>query len=57
MDKLHDSIKPAHKEFIEKQKIFFVATAPLSAESCINLSPKGLDCFRVFSKNKIGYWT
>src|SRR6185436_20462176 len=55
MGKLHDSIKPAHKEFIEKQHIFFVATAPLSAEGRINLSPKGLDCFRVLSENKVGY--
>lgn len=55
MGKLHDSIKPAHKEFIEKQHIFFVSTAPLSADGRINLSPKGLDCFRVLSENKVGY--
>lgn len=55
MGKLHDSIKPAHKEFIEKQHIFFVATAPLSAEGRVNLSPKGLDCFRVLSESRVGY--
>ena len=55
MGKLHDSIKPAHKEFIEKQHIFFVSTAPLSSDGRVNLSPKGLDCFRVLSENKIGY--
>ncbi len=55
MGKLHDSITPAHKEFIEKQHIFFVATAPLSADGRINLSPKGLDCFRVLSENKVAY--
>jgi hypothetical protein len=55
MGKLHDAIKPAHKEFIEKQHIFFVATAPLSANGRINLSPKGLDCFRVLSDNKVAY--
>ncbi|MBL7745372.1 MAG: pyridoxamine 5'-phosphate oxidase family protein [Chitinophagaceae bacterium] len=55
MGKLHDSIKPAHKEFIEKQHIFFVATAPLSAEGRINLSPKGLDCFKVLSEQKVAY--
>jgi hypothetical protein len=55
MGKFHDSIKPAHKEFIEKQHIFFVATAPLSASGRINLSPKGLDCFRVLSENKVAY--
>ncbi len=55
MGKLHDSIKPAHKDFIEKQHIFFVSTAPLSAGGRVNLSPKGLDCFRILSGNKIGY--
>jgi hypothetical protein len=55
MGKFHDSIKPSHQEFIEKQHLFFVATAPLHAEGRINLSPKGLDCFRVFSENQVGY--
>jgi hypothetical protein len=55
MGKLHDSIKPAHQEFIEKQHIFFVSTAPLSADGRVNLSPKGLDCFRVLGENKVGY--
>jgi hypothetical protein len=55
MGKLHDSIKPAHKEFIEKQHIFFVATAPLSADGRVNLSPKGLDCFRVLSDHQVAY--
>jgi hypothetical protein len=55
MGKLHDSIKPAHKEFIEKQHIFFVSTAPLSANGRVNLSPKGLDCFRVLSDHQVGY--
>lgn len=55
MGKLHDSIKPAHTEFIEQQHIFFVSTAPLSADGRINLSPKGLDCFRVLSEKKVAY--
>ena len=55
MGKLHHSISPAHKEFIKKQHIFFVATAPLSAEGRINLSPKGLDCFKVLGENKVAY--
>ena len=55
MGQLHESIKPAHKEFIEKQHIFFVATAPLSKDGRVNLSPKGLDCFRVLSENQVGY--
>ena len=55
MGKLHDCITPAHAAFIEKQHIFFVATAPLSESGRVNLSPKGLDCFRVLSENKVAY--
>ncbi|MCW3090975.1 MAG: pyridoxamine 5-phosphate oxidase [Ferruginibacter sp.] len=55
MGKFHDSISTAHQQFIEKQHIFFVSTAPLSGEGHINLSPKGLDCFRVLSANKCAY--
>lgn len=55
MGKLHDSIKPAHADFIQQQHIFFVSTAPLSADGRVNLSPKGLNCFQVLSENKVGY--
>ena len=55
MGKFHEAIQPAHRAFIEKQHIFFVSTAPLSETGRINLSPKGLDCFRVFSENQVGY--
>ena len=55
MGKLNDSITPAHEAFIEQQHIFFVATAPLSANGRVNLSPKGLDCFRVLSEKKVAY--
>jgi hypothetical protein len=55
MGKFHDSISSEHKKFIEKQHIFFVATAPLSADGHVNLSPKGLDSFRVLSPNRVAY--
>lgn len=55
MGKFHDSIKPAHKDFIENQHIFFVSSAPLSANGRVNLSPKGLDAFRVLSESKVAY--
>jgi len=55
MGKFSDSIKTAHKEFIAAQHIFFVATAPLSGSGRVNLSPKGLDCFRVLGDNKVAY--
>jgi hypothetical protein len=55
MAKSFTSIQDHHKTFIEKQKMFFVATAPLSGEGHINLSPKGFDCFRVLSPTRVAY--
>lgn len=55
MGKFHDSIKPAHQAFIAKQHLFFVCTAPLSAEGHLNVSPKGMDSFRVLSETQVGY--
>lgn len=55
MGKFHNSMTDAHIEFISKQKMFFTATAPLSTEGHINLSPKGLDSFRVLSPTKVVY--
>ena len=43
MAKTFDSIDPALRGFIQAQKLFFVATSPLSEDGHINLSPKGLD--------------
>jgi len=55
MGKFHDTILEPHKAFIEKQKMFFVSTAPLNEDGHINLSPKGMDSFRVLSDNKVAY--
>jgi hypothetical protein len=55
MGKFSEKISTAHQEFICKQHMFFVGTAPLSAEGRINVSPKGLDCFRVLSENEVAY--
>ena len=55
MAKLFDSITPELQEFISRQAIFFVATAPLAASGHINLSPKGLDTFRLLSPTKVAY--
>ncbi len=55
MGKFTTSILPHHREFIDKQKMFFTATSPLGGEGHINLSPKGIDGFRVLSDNQVGY--
>ena len=40
-----DQIRPKEAAFIDAQHMFFVATAPLSAQGHVNLSPKGLASF------------
>jgi hypothetical protein len=55
MGKFFESIQPHHEEFIAKQKMFFTATAPLSGEGHVNVSPKGLDSFRVLSPTRVAY--
>ncbi|MEE9285155.1 MAG: pyridoxamine 5'-phosphate oxidase family protein [Dehalococcoidia bacterium] len=42
-------------EFIRWQHVFFVATAPLSAEGHINLSPKGLESFAILDPRTVAY--
>jgi hypothetical protein len=55
MGKFFDSIQDHHRAFIEKQRLFFVASAPLSGDGHVNCSPKGLDCFRVLSPTRVAY--
>lgn len=55
MAKFYDTISDDLREFIEAQQMFFVASAPLSGEGHVNLSPKGLNCFRVLSPSSVAY--
>ncbi len=55
MGKFYQSIQPAHRDFIKKQHLFFVATAPISTDGRVNISPKGLDSFRVISEKEVAY--
>lgn len=48
-----ESIDEKTQAFIEAQPVFFVATAAAGAR--INLSPKGMDTFRVLGPNKVAY--
>jgi hypothetical protein len=48
-----DAISEAHRDFIAKQPVFFVATA--AGDARINLSPKGMDSFRVLGPNHVAY--
>ena len=42
-----------HVQFIEKQRIFFVGTA--TADSRVNVSPKGMDSLRVLGKSRVAW--
>jgi hypothetical protein len=55
MAKVFDCITEELQNFIAAQQMFFVGSAPLSPTGHINLSPKGLECFRVLSPHKVAY--
>lgn len=44
-------LKSQHQDFIAKQQLYFVATAP--NEGWLNLSPKGIDSLRVLNENQV----
>jgi hypothetical protein len=51
MAKQFDALTADHQAFLLKQKVFFTASG--TADSRINLSPKGLDCLRVLDDRRI----
>ena len=55
MGKVYDAIDDKLAAFIAKQKMFFVATAPLSGDGHVNVSPKGYDAFRILSPKQVAY--
>ncbi|HUF31880.1 MAG TPA: pyridoxamine 5'-phosphate oxidase family protein [Acidimicrobiales bacterium] len=55
MGKSYDQLTAAHRDFVEAQHLFFVATAPLAADGHVNLSPKGYDSFRVIDEHTVAY--
>ncbi|MEU1812129.1 pyridoxamine 5'-phosphate oxidase family protein [Micromonospora aurantiaca (nom. illeg.)] len=56
MGKTYERIDGRLRDFIEAQPMFFVATAPLSGDGTVNLSPKGLrGCFAVLDEHTVAY--
>ncbi|WP_372663372.1 pyridoxamine 5'-phosphate oxidase family protein [Cohnella sp.] len=55
MGKQFAAMLPEHEEFIRRQHLFFVGSAPLSEEGHVNVSPKGHDSFRILSENRVAY--
>lgn len=53
MSQMFPALTPEHRAFIARQPVFFVATAAEDAR--INLSPKGMDSFRVLTETKVAY--
>ncbi len=55
MGKIYQTIDTRLAEWIQSQKMFFVSTAPLSADGYVNLSPKGLNSFRILNETEVAY--
>jgi hypothetical protein len=52
---LRENISPEMAAWIAAQRVFFVGSAPLSAEGHINVSPKGGESFRVLGPLEVAY--
>ncbi|WP_055557854.1 pyridoxamine 5'-phosphate oxidase family protein [Streptomyces sp. NBRC 110028] len=56
MGKVYERIDGRLRTFIEQQKIFFTATAPLAGDGTVNLSPKGVSgSFAVLDELTVAY--
>lgn len=55
MAAIHDALDETLISFIRRQKLFFVATAPLSAEGSVNVSPKGYDSLAIIDCRTVAY--
>lgn len=55
MGKLYEEITPELGAWLKQQRVFFVASSPLSANGLVNCSPKGMDTFRVLGPNQVAY--
>jgi len=55
MAKVLPAITDDLRAFIAAQSVYFTASAPLAADGHVNLSPKGLDTFRVLGDTRVAY--
>lgn len=55
MGQQHGELDDSLRTFIQAQRMFFVATAPLDGAGHVNVSPKGLDTFRILTPAKVAY--
>src|SRR5246127_4540615 len=55
MGKIYESIDEKMRNWLAAQKMFFVATAPLSREGHVNCSPKDGESFRIIDEQTVAY--
>ncbi|WP_435018687.1 pyridoxamine 5'-phosphate oxidase family protein [Tundrisphaera sp. TA3] len=55
MSKVYERLDDRLAKFIGNQHVFFVATAPDAPDGHLNLSPKGLDSFRILGPTSVAY--
>lgn len=55
MGKVYEGITPELAEWVGKQALFFVGTAPLAGDGHVNVSPKGLDTLRILGPRRMAY--
>src|SRR4051812_33015703 len=55
MGKPYEHLSEKLVNFIRRQHVFFVGTAPNSADGHINVSPKGLDTFCIIGPRTVAY--
>ena len=55
MGRTYDTISEQLAEWIGRQQMFFVATAPLSADGHVNVSPKGIDGLHIDGPTTVSY--
>ena len=55
MGKQYEELDDRLQGFIRRQKMFFVASAPLEADGRVNLSPKGFDTLRILDSKTVAY--
>jgi hypothetical protein len=55
MGKEYTEIDERIQKWIQRQHVFFVATAPSAADGLVNCSPKGLDSLRVIGPRELAY--
>jgi hypothetical protein len=55
MGRIYSHIDETLAKTLQAQHVFFVATAPLDSAGNLNLSPKGLDSFRILGPKTVAY--